>query len=107
MDEELRFTEADIQAAHRDRARGEYGADEEPLYGLEALPGGHGEAPIEESVAEEAESEAGRPGEQPGLNLTWGIILGGVLLLVLITAVLFIGVGQTYQADIVTHYPVK
>lgn len=107
MDEETRFTQADIQAAHRDRARGEYGADEEPLYGLEAIAGGHGEAPIEESAAEDVEAEAGRPGEVGGLNLTWGIILGGVLLLVLVVAILFIGVGQTYQADIVTHYPIK
>jgi len=107
MDVETRFTEEDIQEAHRDRARGEYGGDAEPLYGLEPIAGGHGEAPIEESAAEEAESEAGRPGEQPGLNMTWGIILGGVLLLFLIVLVLFFGVGQTYQADIVTHYPVK
>lgn len=107
MDEETRFQQADIQAAHRDRARGEYGGEQEPLYGLEPIAGGHGEAPIEESPAEEAETEAGRPGETTGLNMTWGIILGGVLLLFLIVLVLFYGVGQTYQADIVTHYPVK
>ena len=35
MDVETRFTEEDIQKAHRDRARGEYGGDVEPLYGLE------------------------------------------------------------------------
>lgn len=107
MDVETRFTEEDIQAAHRDRARGEYGGDKEPLYGLEPIAGGHGEAPIEESPAEEVESEAGRPGEQTGLNMTWGIVLGGVLLLFLVVLVLYFGVGATYQADIVTHYPVK
>lgn len=107
MDIETRFTEEDIQRAHRDRARGEYGADVEPLYGLEPIAGGHGEAPVEESAAEEAESEAGRPGEVTGLNMTWGIILGGVLLLALVVLLLFFGVGATYQADIVTHYPVK
>jgi hypothetical protein len=107
MDEETRFAQQDIQAAHRDRARGEYGRDQEPLYGLEAIAGGHGEAPIEESAAEEAEAEASRPGEVSGLNMTWGIVLGGVLLLALITALLFYGVGQTYSADIVTTYPFK
>ncbi|HMA38165.1 MAG TPA: hypothetical protein VKY74_27200 [Chloroflexia bacterium] len=107
MDEETRFTQGDIQAAHRDRARGEYGGDVEPMYGLEAIAGGHGEAPVEESAAEDAEAEAGRPGEAPGLNMTWGIILGGVLLLFLVVTVLYVFVGPTYQADIVTHYPIK
>ncbi|HUS14232.1 MAG TPA: hypothetical protein VM536_04345 [Chloroflexia bacterium] len=107
MDEETRFTQGDIQAAHRDRARGEYGGEQEPLYGLEPIAGGHGEAPIEESVAEEAESEASRPGEEPGLNLVWGIILGGVLTLFLVAAILIVFVGLTYEADIVTHYPIK
>ncbi len=107
MDEETRFQQGDIQAAHRDRARGEYDGEAAPLYGLEPIAGGHGETPIEESPAEEAESEAGRPGEVSGLNMTWGIILGGVLVLFLVVLVLYFGVGATYQADIVTHYPVK
>src|SRR5438128_2724635 len=106
MDEETRFQEEEIQAAHRDRARGVYGGDVEPLYGLEPIAGGEGEVPIEESAAEEAEAEAGRPGEVTGLNLTWGIILGGVLLLVLVVLVLLFGVGSVYQADIVTRYPI-
>ncbi len=107
MDEETRFTQEDIKAAGRDRARGEFGGNQEPLYGLEPIAGKHGEAPVEESAAEEAEEEAGRPGEPEGWNLTWGIILGGVLTLFLVATVLILFVGQTYSASIVTNYPFK
>jgi hypothetical protein len=107
MDEETRFTQEDIKASQRDRARGEYGGNAEPLYGLEPIAGGHGEAPIEESAAEEAEEEAGRPGEPEGYNLTWGIIFGGVLTLFIVATILILFVGPTYSANVVTNYPIK
>ncbi len=107
MDVDEAATQEAIQSAHRDRARAAVGAEIEPLYGLEPIAGGEGEAPIEESAAEEAAAEAGRPGEVTGLNMTWGIILGGVLLLCLVVLLLYFGVGATYQADAVTHYPIK
>src|SRR5437763_1703173 len=107
MDEETRFTQEDIKASQRDRARAVYGGNDEPLYGLEPIAGGHGEAPIEESAAEEAEEEAGRPGEPQGYNLTWGIIFGGVLTLFLVATILILFVGQTYSANVVSNYPIK
>src|SRR3954467_8610553 len=107
MDEQTRFQQADIGAAHRDRARGEYGGDREPMYGLEAIAGGHGEAPIEESAEDEAAAEAGRPGETTGVNMTWAIILGGVMLLGVVVLILILGVGYSYSSDIVTSYPAR
>jgi hypothetical protein len=107
MDESTRYQQEDIQSAHRDRARAEVGAEAEPLYGLAAIAGGHGEQPVEQSPEDELEAEGGRPGAETGINMTWGLLLGGVMILAIITVILYFGVGQTYSANIVTNYPVK
>ena len=73
------------------------------LYGLAAID--VGEAPIEESAEEEAAAEPGRVVAET--NLTWGIVLGGALLLFLVAGILIWGVGVSYSAAIISQYPVK
>ena len=107
MIEDTQYRQGDIEEAHRDRALNEVAEVGEPLYGLNALAGHEGEAPVEESADEEAEAEGGRPGGDQGTNLTWGIVLGGALLLFVTAALLIYGVGVSYSAAIVTQYPVK
>ena len=94
----------EIQEAHRDRADAADVGD--PLYGLASVAGHQGEAPVEESAADEAAEEPGRHVEE-GTNLTWGIVLGGALLLFLVAGILIWGVGVSYSAAIITQYPVK
>ena len=108
MIESTRHQQDEIQEAHRERTtQDDAGTDEsEPLYGLAAVAGHQGEAPVEESEEEEAEEEPGRVVES-STNLTWGIVLGGVLLLFLVAGILIWGVGNTYTAAILSQYPVK
>jgi uncharacterized integral membrane protein len=40
-------------------------------------------------------------------NMTWGIILGGVLMLFILAAVLYFGIGNTYSSSPFTQYPLK
>lgn len=97
----------DIQESHAERttqSEADTGGGD-PLYGLAAIAGHAGEAPVEESPEEEAEVEPGRPIAET--NLTWGIVLGGALLLFLVAGILIWGVGISYSAAIVTQYPVK
>lgn len=109
MIEATQHQQEDIEEAHRERALNSVADVGEPLYGLNAIAGHGGEAPVEESAEDEAAAEGGRPGtgEESGTNLTWGIVLGGVLLLFLVAAILIWGVGPTYSAAILTQYPVK
>ena len=44
---------------------------------------------------------------QGGINLTWGIVFGGVLLLFLLATILILGVGSTYSSSPFTTYPLK
>ena len=104
MIEATQHQQADIKEAHRERSEPLVG---EPLYGLNPIAGHEGEAPIEESVEDEAAEEPGRPAAEENTNLVWGIVLGGALLLFVVAAILIWGVGVTYSAAIVTHYPVK
>jgi len=105
MIEATQHQQADIKEAHRERSEPLEG---EPLYGLNPIAGHGGEAPIEESVEDEAEEEPGRAGAtEPSTNLVWGIILGGALLLFVVAAILIWGVGVSYSAAIITQYPVK
>jgi hypothetical protein len=105
MEHEARLTQNDIQVAHELRALDV----EEPLYGLAPEPGGGGPSsvgdasqPTVEAPVEEPESEF-----DDRVNMTWGIVLGGVLLLAIIATVLILGVGNTYSSQPFTTYPVK
>lgn len=80
----------------------------EPLYGLAIEPGtgtpgegGQG-APQTEAPVEEAASATDQR-----INLTWGIIFGGVLLLFMVAAILYLGIGNTYSSSPLTSYPLK
>jgi len=111
MIESTRNQQDEIQEAHRERTTQDQdtaylGLDEEPLYGLAAIAGHEGEAPIEESEEEQAAEEPGRAVEG-STNLTWGIVLGGALLLFLVAGILIWGVGVSYSAAIISQYPVK
>ena len=108
MIENTRNQQDEIQEAHRERTtQDDAGTEEsEPLYGLAPVAGHGGEAPIEESEEEQAEDEPGRVVEST-TNLTWGIVLGGVLLLFLVAGILIWGVGISYSAAIISQYPVK
>lgn len=104
MIESTQHQQEEIQEAHRDRA--DVADVGDPLYGLAAIAGHAGEAPVEESAEDEAAEEPGRAVEE-GTNLTWGIVLGGALLLFLVAGILMWGVGFSYSAAIITQYPVK
>jgi hypothetical protein len=105
MEQETRQLQDDVQVAHRLRPVVEH----EPLYGLAPEPGaggpestGDADQPRMEVPVEEPEA----PGED-SVNLTWGIVFGGVLLLLLITTILFFGIGSTYSTQPFTSYPLK
>lgn len=118
MIESTQHQQDDIQEAHRERTTQDLDTEHlaadtahrdlegEPLYGLAAIAGHEGEAPIEESEEEQAEEEPGRVVEG-STNLTWGIVLGGALLLFLVAGILIWGVGVSYSAAIISQYPVK
>src|SRR4051794_25952256 len=105
MEHEARITQNRIQTAHEER---EHDVDE-PLYGLAPEPGGGGPAsvgdPNQPTVETPVEEPAG-PGDHR-LNMTWGIVFGGVLLLFLVVAILYVGVGNTYSSAPFTTYPLK
>jgi hypothetical protein len=105
MEERTRIKQADIQEAHEMRAL----EVEEPLYGLAPEPGGGGP----ESTGDIDQPRMEVPVEEPeepyehATNLTWGIVLGGVLLLFLVVAILYLGIGNTYSSQPFTTYPLK
>ncbi len=105
MEQEALATQNSIQAAHEARHEEVH----EPLYGLAPEPGGGGPAsdhdPSQPSVETPVEEPAG-PGDNR-INMTWGIVFGGVLILFLIVAVLYLGIGNTYESSPFTAYPVK
>jgi hypothetical protein len=41
------------------------------------------------------------------LNMTWGIVFGGVLILTVLVVILFIGIGNTYSSAPLSQYPAK
>ena len=103
MDDEVLLHEDEIQQAHKDRELEVH----EPLYGLAPEPGGGGP----ESVGDVAQPRVEVPVEEPAepgdtsLNLTWGIVFGGVLLLFVLVAVLYVSLGNTYSSAPFTTYP--
>jgi hypothetical protein len=102
MEQDTRELQNDIQLGHRMRKH-------EPLYGLAPEPGAGGPASTgdsEQPMTEAPVEEPPRPGEHT-TNLTWGIVFGGVLLLFLLVAILYFGIGNTYSSSPLTTYPVK
>jgi hypothetical protein len=105
MEHESRLTENKIQRAHAEREQ----EVDEPLYGLAPEPGGGGPASVGDPAQPTVEIPVEEPPE-PGdtrLNLTWGIVFGGVLLLFIVVAILYVGVGNTYSSQPFTTYPLK
>ena len=105
MEHESRLTQDSIQVAHNNREH----EVREPLYGLAPEPGGGGPGSVGDSSQPSMEvpvEEPPRPGEQ-SVNLTWGIVIGGVLILFVLTTILILGVGATYVTTPLTSYPVK
>ena len=105
MEHEARLTQDRVQAAHQNRE------DEvhEPLYGLAPEPGQGGPRSVGDSSQPNVETPAEEPADADDnrLNLTWGIIFGGILLLFILTAALYLVVGNTYSSSPFTQYPVK
>jgi hypothetical protein len=105
MEHEARLTQDSLQVAHANREQEVH----EPLYGLAPEPGGGGP----DSVGDGSQPSVEAPVEEPAAagdnrtNLTWGIVLGGVLLLFLLTAILYLGIGSTYSSSPLTNYPLK
>ena len=105
MEHEARLTQNSIQVAHEEREQNEH----EPLYGLAPEPGGGGPG----SVGDPAQPGVEMPVEEPAeegddrLNMTYGIIFGGILVLFLVVAILYLGIGDTYSSTPFTQYPLK
>ena len=105
MEHEARLIQDEIQAVHELRKIQAH----EPLYGLAPEPGEGGPG----STGDPAQPGVEMPVEEPGdegdtrINMTWGLIIGGVLVLFLLTAVLYLGIGNTYSSAPFTTYPVK
>jgi hypothetical protein len=105
MEHEALANQQEVQAAHELRAA----AVHEPLYGLAPEPGGGGPASVGDPNQPRMEVPVEEPPE-PGdrtINMTWGIVLGGVLLLFLIAAILYYGIGNTYVSVPYSTYPLK
>ena len=105
MEQEAQAIQDEVQEAHELRAVMVH----EPLYGLAPEPGGGGPESVHDPSQPYVEApveEPAEPGERT-VNMTWGIVLGGVLLLFLITAILFLGLGNTYVSVPWTTYPLR
>ena len=106
MEQEARLLQNDVQTAHEDR---ESPSGHEPLYGLAPEPGGGGPGSVGDSSQPSVETPVEEPAE-PGddrLNMTWGIVFGGVLALALMVTILFVAIGNTYGSAPFTTYPLK
>ncbi len=105
MEHEARRTQDRVQTAHEERKADVH----EPLYGLAPEPGGGGAGSVGDSAQPAVETPVEEPAEEGDnrTNLTWGIVFGGVLLLFLLAAVLFLGIGNTYSSSPFTTYPLK
>ena len=105
MEHEARLNQDSIQVAHEEREEDTH----EPLYGLAPEPGGGGAASVGDSAQPNVETPVEEPPDEDDnrTNLTWGIILAGVLLLFVLTAILYLGIGNTYSSAPFTTYPLK
>jgi hypothetical protein len=105
MEHEARVLQNDIQAAHEDREHNGH----EPLYGLAPEPGEGGPSSVGDSSqpAVEAPVEEPESGEDQRVNMTWGIVFGGIIMLFILVAVIFLAIGNTYSSSPFTQYPLK
>ncbi len=105
MEHEARLTQDRIQVAHEQRRDDTH----EPLYGLAPEPGGGGPRSDGDPSQPNVETPVEEPAEagDTRINLTWGIVLGGALLLFIMAAVLYVGIGNTYSSSPFTSYPLK
>jgi hypothetical protein len=105
MEHEARLTQDRIQVAHDNREHEVH----EPLYGLAPEPGQGGP----QSVGDPNQPGIEMPVEEPAdaddtrINMTWGLIFGGLLLLFILTAALYMAIGNTYSSAPFTQYPLK
>lgn len=105
MEHEARLTQDRLQVAHEQRRDDTH----EPLYGLAPEPGSGGPR----SAGDPSQPSVETPVEEPAeagdtrINMTWGIVFGGVLLLFVLAAVLYLGIGSTYSSSPFTSYPLK
>jgi hypothetical protein len=105
MEHEARLTQDNLQVAHELRKV----AAHEPLYGLAPEPGQGGPG----SVGDPSQPSIETPVEEPAdasdhrVNMTWGIVIGGVLILFVLATVLMLGIGNTYSSSPFTSYPLK
>ncbi|MBF6613615.1 MAG: hypothetical protein IVW55_10855 [Chloroflexi bacterium] len=105
MEQEARITQDTIQIAHEQRRDKRH----EPLYGLAPEAGGGGPGSDHDPSQPSVETPVEEPAEagDTRLNMTWGIVLGGVLLLFLVAAVLMASIGNTYSSSPLSAYPLK
>lgn len=105
MEHEARLAQDEIQQAHEERE------DDvsEPLYGLAPEPGGGGPQNADDPNQPSVETPVEQPAEEGDdrVNMTWGIVFGGIMVLFLIVAVLYLGIGSTYSSSPITNYPLK
>jgi hypothetical protein len=105
MEHEARLAQDEIQQVHEERRLDM----NEPLYGLAPEPGGGGPESAGDPNQPKVETpveEPSRPGDDR-LNMTWGIVFGGVLILFILVAILYLGIGNTYSSAPHTQYPLK
>jgi hypothetical protein len=105
MEHEARVLQNDIQAAHDDREKNGH----EPLYGLAPEPGEGGPSSVGDSSQPSVEAPVEEPesGEDQRVNMTWGIVFGGIIMLFILVAVIFLAIGNTYSSSPFTQYPLK
>src|SRR5437868_14587739 len=105
MEHESTAEQTDVQEAHEEREHEVH----EPLYGLAPEPGGGGPASVGDPSQPRVEVPVEEPPEygQGGINLTWGMVFGGVLLLFLLATILILGLGSTISSSPFTTYPLK
>jgi hypothetical protein len=105
VEHEARLSQDNIQVAHEAREQDVH----EPLYGLAPEPGEGGPG----SVGDPSQPRVEAPVEEPAgpgddrINMTWGIVFGGVLILAVLVTILYIGIGNTYSSAPLSQYPAK
>lgn len=105
MEHEARLTQDRIQAAHENREDDRH----EPLYGLAPEPGSGGPRSVGDGAQPTVETPVEEPAEagDDRINLTWGIVFGGILMLAILVTALYLTIGNTYSSSPFPTYPLK